>query len=125
MMIDVYGLQQKLAEAWRPSIFEQLRAAGLQDADLHLEADRVVKAATYAYAPVVMRGLIAKLRDSIADSPKGLEILLGPEERQEVESRGDWIKRCSNQKAQQREYVDRQVAASLEQLTVDDLDIAI
>jgi hypothetical protein len=109
-MITLEALETQYAEHYRST----LAAKGVPAS----QVERVAAATARAIAPGVLEQLAKDLRQQIIDSPEGLGMLLGPDDRPEGESRAEWLAAMSKRKVQYRAWLDAQVAEGLARMDV-------
>jgi hypothetical protein len=125
MMIDEATLADRFigfySSDMRESILAQLRAQGVQAPEAR--ANEVIAATARAVAPTVFDQLHENLRRQYADTPEYLSLLMAPDDTPEHQPRADFIAGALDRRAKAREWLDYQVAAAIQRMNADDLNI--
>ncbi len=125
MMITAQALEDKFVGFYstdmRESIVAQLRAQRVQSPETR--ASEVIAATARAVVPGVLDQLRETLRRSYADTPEYIDMLMAPEDTPDHQPRADFIAGALERRAKAKQWLDCQVAAAIERMTVDQIQI--
>jgi hypothetical protein len=119
-MLTIESVEKKFADFYqtnRQSIVGQLAAQGVSAPEA--TADRIIAETARAVAPGTLEDLRKGLIRSYSDTPEYLSLLMASEDTPENQPRSEFIAGAIERRRLARAWLDRQVAAELDRLTIE------
>lgn len=128
-MIDHEYLVKRIAKFYldnsvcREKMIVYLYSKGMKDLNSDSDARMAIMLTARAAIPFVLARATSQLRAQYACSPTSLSILFGPDDQNTGQSHADRIASASKRKIQQHQWIEVQVAAHLERMTADEINL--